>query len=41
MLGSFQVSFYIPQTCRNFSTILRQCDFANMDPMFLESIFPS
>ncbi|CAD8127122.1 unnamed protein product [Paramecium sonneborni] len=40
-LNKFQIGLYIPQTCRNFSCYISSSDFHNMNPVFLESIFPS
>ncbi|CAK58756.1 unnamed protein product (macronuclear) [Paramecium tetraurelia] len=40
-LNKFQIGLYIPQTCRNFSCYISSNDFQNMNPVFLESIFPS
>ncbi|CAD8155476.1 unnamed protein product [Paramecium pentaurelia] len=40
-INKFQIGLYIPQTCRNFSCYIQQSDFQQMNPEFLESIFPS
>ncbi|CAD8207776.1 unnamed protein product [Paramecium octaurelia] len=40
-MNKFQIGLYIPQTCRNFSCYIQQSDFQQMNPEFLESIFPS